>query len=194
MDVLPLQAVFGLWLALVGPVAHGEDAQAGEILGDVEDATDDGVGRGAVVEPAAPHLDPAGAQAQVLCLVLHGDGSDGAVLHPAVVLQGIAQYGNGYGGILEELAAHVLGIGELLEVELVVDDNKLPAALALGGGRHEGGTEDQLQIVGINLLLGKLTVGTALLRQVFETCHTLSMINGCKDSDFRPQTAQINMD
>ena len=57
--VLPLEFVLTLWLTLVSPTTDGEDAETGEILGDVENATDDSIGRGAVVETTTTHLNPA---------------------------------------------------------------------------------------------------------------------------------------
>ncbi len=103
-------------LSLVSPVADGEDAETREILRDVEDATDDGIGRSTVVEATPTHLDPAGTQSEVLGLILHRDGSNGTVFHPTVVLHRITQHDNGYGSILEKLRTEVLRIGEFLEV------------------------------------------------------------------------------
>ena len=47
---------------------------------------------------------------------------------------GVAQYHDGHRGILKELRAEVLGIGELLKVELIVNNHKLPRTLALRRG------------------------------------------------------------
>ena len=44
VHVLPLQFIFVLRLALVGLVAEGKDTEYREVLRDVKDATDDGVG------------------------------------------------------------------------------------------------------------------------------------------------------
>ena len=96
-------------------MADGENAETREILRDVEDATDDGICRSTVVEATATHLDPTGTQSEVLGLILHGDGGDGTVFHPTVILQRIAQHDNGYGGILEELRTEILRIGKFLE-------------------------------------------------------------------------------
>ena len=115
-------------------MTNGDDTQTVQVVGDIEDAADDGISWCAVVETTSAHLNPTGAQAQLFCLVLHGDGGNGTVLHPTVVLHGIAQHNDGHGGTLKELRAEVLGIGEFLEVEFVVDHHKLPGALALGSG------------------------------------------------------------
>ena len=58
MNLFPLEFVFILRTALVEPMADGEDAEAIEIIGDAENATDDIVGRGAIVETTTAHLYP----------------------------------------------------------------------------------------------------------------------------------------
>ena len=94
VNVFPLQTVFSLWLALVGPVANGQHTEARQVLRDIENALYNGIGRGTVRESATTHLHPAGALSQFLSLILHGDGGNTAILHPAVVLQGVTQHHN----------------------------------------------------------------------------------------------------
>ena len=142
MNILPLQAVFCLRFSLVGPVTYGKDTQTTQVLRDVEDATNHRVSRRTIIKATSTHLDPTGAQSQFLSLILHGDGSDGTILHPTVVLQGITQDDDGHRRTLQELTAHILRIRQFLDVHLIIDHHELPIALALRGRRHESSTED----------------------------------------------------
>ena len=110
MNVLPLQFILVLRLALVSLMADGDDTEHAEVLRDVENATDDGVGRRAIAQSTSTHLHPAGAQSQLLSLILHAYGSDGAVLYPAVVLHRIAQHDDCQRSTLDELTTQILGI------------------------------------------------------------------------------------
>ena len=97
MNVLPFQFLLVLRLTLLSLAAQGEHTQRIHVVGDIKDAADDGISRSAVGQSATAHLNPTGAVAELLSLVLHGDGSDGAILHPTVVLHGVAQYHDGQG-------------------------------------------------------------------------------------------------
>jgi hypothetical protein len=55
-------------------------------------------------------------------------------------------------------APQVFGISQFLDILLVVNHDKLPGTLSFRGGRHQGGTEDEADVIGINLLLSELTV------------------------------------
>ena len=171
MNILPFKFFFVLRFALVGPVTKGQDAETIHIVGDAKDTTDNLVGCGAIGKTATTHLYPARTQTKLLGLILHGDGGDRAILYPAVVLHGIAQHGDGYRCVFKKCTAHALGIGQLLEIHLIIYDHELPCALTLRGGRHQGGTEDELEVLGIDLLSRELAVTAALLRQIFKTCN-----------------------
>ena len=99
MYVFPLQFLLVLWFALVGPVAQGQDAETVHIIGDGEYTADYLVGCGAVGKAATTHLYPARTQTKLFGLILHGDGGDGAILYPTVVLHGITQHGDSHWGV-----------------------------------------------------------------------------------------------
>ena len=84
-------------------MADGQDTEAIHIVGDVEHTTDHGISRSTVLQTATTHLDPTRTQSQVFSLILHGDGCYRTILHPTVVLHGVAQYHDGHRGILQEL-------------------------------------------------------------------------------------------
>jgi hypothetical protein len=153
-------------------MAYGKDTETTEIVWNVEHPADHRVSRSAVVESSSTHLDPTGAQAQILSLILHGDSGDSTILNPTVVLHGITQHDDSHWGILEELTSKVLGIGEFLEIQLIVDYHKLPGSLALRRGSHQTSPKNQFQVVSIDFLFSKLTVTATQLRQIFEICHT----------------------
>ena len=131
MHILPLQTVLVLRLALIGLMTEGEDAQTVQVLRNIQDTTDHRIGTRTVTQSAAPHLCPARAQAQILSLVLHGDGGNTRILHPAVVLHRIAQYHNSQRSALDELSTQVLGIRQFLDIHLILYHDELPATLSL---------------------------------------------------------------
>ena len=151
---------------------YGEDTEAVQILGNIKHAPDHRIGSSPIVEPPSTHLNPTGAQPQFLCLILHGDGSNGTILNPTVVLHRVAQYDDSHRSPLEELSAEILGIREFFEIQFVIDNHELPGPLPLRGGRHQTGTENQFQIIAIDLLFRKFPMAATQLRQVFEICHT----------------------
>ena len=191
MDVFPFQFLLVLRFTLIGPVAYGEDAEAVEVVGDAEDTTDDIIGGGAIVETATTHLNPARTQTKLLGLILHGDGCDRTILDPTVILHRIAQNGNSHRGALKELAAHVLGIAEFLDIHWIIDHHKLPSTLALRRGRHQGCTEYELEVLGVDLLTGELAMAAAHLRQIFEISHNCYKFL-CKDNEYLARIARIN--
>ena len=173
MYVFPFEFLLVLRFALIGPVAQSQDAETIEIIRYAQHATDNLVGSGAVGKAATTHLYPARTQTKLFGLILHGDGGDGAIFYPTVVLHGIAKHSDGHRGVFKECTAHALGIGQLLEIHLIIYNHKLPSTLTLRGGRHQGGTEDELEVLGIDLLSRELAVTAAQLRQIFKTCHSV---------------------
>ncbi len=59
VDVFPLKFLFVLRLALVKPMAYGENAKTIEVIRDAKHTTDDIIGRSAIIETATAHLNPA---------------------------------------------------------------------------------------------------------------------------------------
>ena len=168
-----------------------QDAKTVEVVGDAQHTTNHLVGSCTIRQTTSTHLNPARTQSQLLSLILHRDGCDRTILHPAVVLHRIAQHGNSHRGIFQELRTHILGISQLLQIHFIIYHHKLPGTLVLGCGRHQRCTQNQLQVLGIYLLVGELTMATAQLRQIFKTCHTLANFL-CKDSDNLARITRIS--
>ena len=131
MHVLPLQFIFILRLALISLVTYSKDTETIQVIGNVEHSTNHGICRCPVIKSTTTHLNPTGAQSQFFCLILHGDGGNRSILYPTVILHGITQHDNRHWGPFKKLTAHILGIGEFLEIQFIIDHYELPGSLPL---------------------------------------------------------------
>ena len=129
MNPFPKEGVVIMWRKGVGGMTKGEDTKHLVGIGDVEDATNDVGGGSGIAETTAADLHPAGGDTEGMSLILHGDGSDGTILDPAVVLSGVAQNDHGEGGLGQHRGALLFGIGKFFKVALVINDDKVPGTL-----------------------------------------------------------------
>ncbi len=129
VDTLPKDAIIIMWRKGLGRMTKGDDAKYIVGLGDVQDATHDIGGEGGIAETAAAYLHPTRGDAKVMRLILHGDGGDGTVLDPAVVMGGVAQDHHGESGMSQHRGTLLFGIGKFFKVALVINDDEMPCTL-----------------------------------------------------------------
>lgn len=159
VDVFPLQAIFVLWLAVVGRVTYGYYAEYLLVGREMErvaksvGSTDALLGKTTVA-----HLHPTGSETKFLCLILHGDGCYRTVFYPTVVLVIAASNDNRQRSTTDKGTAEVLRLCYLLEDSLILYSYEVPGTARLTRWRHEGGTQYEANGIAINQLFGKLTM------------------------------------